>query len=55
MVDDIWVIEDVDDVEEVDGFFFDFDDDIDNDVKFVYDLFLGEEVDNIIGEYEENI
>lgn len=54
MVDDIWAIEDVDDVVEVDGFYLDSDDDTDNDVKPVHDSPLGEEADNIIGEYEEN-
>ena len=54
VVDDICAIEDVDDVEEVDGFYLDSDDDTDNDVKSVHDSPLGEEADNIIGEYEEN-
>ena len=52
VVDDICAIEDVDDVEEVDGFYLDSDDDTDNDVKSVHDSPLGEEADNIIGEYE---
>ena len=43
MVDDICAIEDVDDVEDLDGFYLDSDDDTDNDSP------LGEEAD-IIGE-----
>jgi len=54
VVDDICAIQDVDDAEEVDGFYLDSDNDTDNDVKSVLDSPLGEEADNIIGEYEEN-
>ena len=54
VVDDICAIEDVDDVEEVDGFYLNSDDDTDNDVKSVHDSPLGEEADSIIGEYEVN-